>query len=128
MFDDVRKFMEIGHPDKISNAPRIPPEEVEELCMELIKEERRELMRAVVDEDLVGIADGITDHIWVLLAMACCYGIPIEKVWEEVAKTNMAKFPDGVVLRRPDGKILKPPGWVPPNIKSIIEAAIRKDM
>lgn len=124
IFDDVKKFMELGHPDKLSVVPRIPPESIEELCMELVKEEHRELTKAYVDEDLAGIADGIADSIWVLIAMAHCYGIPIEKVWEEVAKTNMAKFPKGVVVRDPKtGKVLKPPGWKPPNIGRIIAEA-----
>jgi len=120
-FEDVLKFMQIGHPDKLAERPRIPPEEIYELCESLIKEELRELRRADVDEDLIEIADGIADLIWVLICKALCYGIPIEKVWAEVAKTNMAKFPGGVVIRRPeDGKILKPPGWAPPDIYKII--------
>lgn len=124
IFDDVRKFMEIGHPDKISKVPRIPPEAIDELCENLIKEELKELRKADADEDLVEIADAIADLIWVLVCKAMCYGIPIDKVWEEVAMSNLAKFPDGQVLRRPeDGKIMKPPGWKPPDIKRIIEEA-----
>ncbi len=126
VFDDVRKFMEIGHPDKITDVPRIPPDDIDELCQSLIKEEHKELKKAWANEDLVEIADAICDLIWVLICKALCYGIPIDKVWDEVAKTNMAKFPNGVVLRRPgDGKIMKPPDWVPPDIKRIIEEAQR---
>jgi predicted HAD superfamily Cof-like phosphohydrolase len=127
IFEDVRQFMEIGHPDKIAKGPCIPSEAIDDLCQTLIKEERKELNKAWADEDLVEISDAIADLIYVLIFMALCYGIPIKEVWEEVAKTNMAKFPGGVVLRREgDGKIMKPPGWVPPDIKGIIEQAIAR--
>jgi hypothetical protein len=32
----------------------------------------------------------------------------------------MAKLVDGKPVRRDDGKILKPDGWKPPNIKNIL--------
>lgn len=125
VFDDVRKFMEIGHPEKLSSTPRTPPPEVDKLCYNLIKEEiHEELADAWIKGDIVEIADAITDSIWVLICMAQCYGIPIEKVWEEVTRSNMAKFPGGAVIRRPeDGKIMKPPDWKPPDIKRILEEA-----
>ena len=125
VFDDVYKFMELAHPDKISSTPRIPPEEVDKLCWNLIEEEvNKELKKARDDQDPVEIADALADSIWVLICMGFCYGIPMEKVWNEVARTNMAKFPNGVVIRRPeDGKILKPPGWKPPEIARILDEA-----
>jgi hypothetical protein len=37
----------------------------------------------------------------------------------------MAKAPDGVVIRREDGKVLKPEGWEPPTeaIRAILVRA-----
>jgi predicted HAD superfamily Cof-like phosphohydrolase len=32
----------------------------------------------------------------------------------------MAKLVDGKPIRREDGKILKPEGWTPPDIKKIL--------
>jgi hypothetical protein len=32
----------------------------------------------------------------------------------------MAKLVDGKVIRREDGKILKPAGWTPPDIKGVL--------
>lgn len=67
--------------------------------------------------DMVEIADGIGDLIVVLVGMALEYGIPLDRVWEDIHRANMAKVgPDGKVERRPDGKVLKPEGWQPPNI------------
>lgn len=38
------------------------------------------------------------------------------RVWEVAHRSNMAKFPGGVVIKRADGKGLKPDGWTPPDI------------
>jgi predicted HAD superfamily Cof-like phosphohydrolase len=47
--------------------------------------------------------------------------IPINKVFAEVHRSNMAKLmPDGTVRKRFDGKILKAPGWVPPDIAGVL--------
>jgi predicted HAD superfamily Cof-like phosphohydrolase len=43
--------------------------------------------------------------------------------WKEVIRSNMAKVdPEtGFVKKRADGKILKPEGWTPPDLASLIE-------
>lgn len=124
-FQDVLDFMRIGHPESIRTRPQTPTPEVRDLCLTLIREEGlQETVDALETGDLVEIADGIADTIYVLVYAAHCYGIPIAEVWAEVQRTNMAKFPGGKVLRREsDGKILKPEGWTPPDIRSILGAA-----
>jgi predicted HAD superfamily Cof-like phosphohydrolase len=50
-------------------------------------------------------------------------GAPPE-VFAEVHRANMAKVdPDGQVLRREDGKILKPEGWQPPDVAGVLRKA-----
>jgi len=123
IFNDVLKFMKIGHPENIRDTPANPSDDVFALCRTLIKEEVGETLDAMGSGDIVEVADGIADSIYVLVYTAHCYGIPINEVWAEVQRTNMAKFPGGVVTRRPsDGKIMKPEGWEPPDIKDILEA------
>jgi predicted HAD superfamily Cof-like phosphohydrolase len=47
--------------------------------------------------------------------------IPLNAVFAEVHRSNMTKLlPDGSVLRRADGKIVKPPHWSPPDIAAIL--------
>jgi predicted HAD superfamily Cof-like phosphohydrolase len=92
----------------------------------LIDEEvNKELKPAMEAGDMVGIADGIVDSIYVLIGAALEYGIPLEKVWDAVQTANMAKRDPvtGKVRRREDGKILKPEGWQPPNIWRILHDA-----
>lgn len=121
VFDDVAAFMRIGQPDKIAELPENPNEETRTLCENLVREEFTELLYAMERDTPTEVADGIADLVYVAIFTAHCYGIPIAKVWDEVQRTNMAKFPDGEVLRREsDGKIMKPEGWEPPNIAAIL--------
>lgn len=122
VFRDVLAFLKIGHPDKIRETPGVPTAEVKALCRELVREEYEdELKPALNKDDLPEIADAIADCIWVLVCLAYAYGIPIENVWAEVRRANMDKFPGGVAIRRPsDGKIMKPAGWEPPNIRLML--------
>lgn len=51
----------------------------------------------------------------------------MQALWDEVQRSNEAKAieqPDGSfkVVRRADGKILKPPGWTPPDIAGVLRA------
>lgn len=92
------------------------------LYMKLVVEEFGELTSAWVDYDTVELADAIADTIWVLQGLALSVGIPQQAVWDEVARSNLAKIDSatGKVLKRADGKVQKPEGWTEPNIAAII--------
>jgi hypothetical protein len=75
-------------------------------------------------ENLVGVADGITDTIYVLCQLARALGIPLNQCWNAVQRANMAKVgADGKVKKREDGKVLKPEGWKAPEIWEVLNAA-----
>ena len=42
--------------------------------------------------------------------------------WDEVAKRNLCKIDSNTdkVIRREDGKILKPEGWKPPDLTKFV--------
>lgn len=122
MFDDVMQFHKTFCKDQIELFPQIPTTKVKYLRFRLINEEVvKELLPAIYDNDLVEIADGIADSIVVLIGTAIAYGIPLKQIWKEVHKSNMAKAQsDGSVLRREDGKILKPDDWKAPDIGKIL--------
>jgi predicted HAD superfamily Cof-like phosphohydrolase len=50
-------------------------------------------------------------------------GWSAEGAWNEVMRTNFAKIDPttGKVRKREDGKVLKPEGWTPPNLKPFIK-------
>ena len=129
-FADVREFeerMAAGSPVKQSFA------DVVTLRRTLIEEEAGETQDALWDlwghakldgvlpaEELAQVADGLADLIWVCVGTAVSLGIDLPAVWEEVRRTNMAKFAEGHSFRA-DGKLLKPPDWTPPDILGVIE-------
>ena len=51
-------------------------------------------------------------------------GVNSEAAWKEVMRSNLAKIDPttGKVIKREDGKVLKPEGWRPPRL----DACFRK--
>jgi predicted HAD superfamily Cof-like phosphohydrolase len=124
---DVQRFHEVTD-TPVLTVPEFPSDERMVLREELIIEEVvRELLKAIRERDMEGIADGGVDSIYVIVGMMHELGIPVAECWDEVQKKNMQKAvlqPDGTfkVVRRADGKILKPAGWTPPDIAGILRA------
>ena len=85
----------------------------------LLKEEVQELEDSTTREDDV---DALIDILVVTIGALHSIGVDVEGAWNEVHNSNMAKIDagTGVVLRREDGKILKPEGWKPPNLKQYL--------
>ena len=116
-FDDMLAFhRKFG--TTISATPTIPDKPTQKLRKNLIKEEYKELRKALKKKDLVEIADGGIDLIYVILGTLVSYGIDADAVWKEVQRTNMEKVGG---KKRADGKILKPSGWKPPRIKYVLD-------
>jgi predicted HAD superfamily Cof-like phosphohydrolase len=92
------------------------------LYMALIMEEYKELLVAFGNRDMVEIADACADLKWVIEGLEITLNLPQQAVWDEVARSNLTKIDKetGKVIKREDGKVLKPEGWTPPDIKSIL--------
>ena len=92
---------------------------------ELVEEERKELMDARLANDEVEEFDAVLDMIVVLIGYGLSRGWPMNEGWAEVMRSNMAKIDPrtGAVRRRDDGKILKPEGWTPPDLSSLLNPA-----
>ncbi len=123
-FDDVCTFHKACSLP-VETVPKVPTNERVALRRRLIEEEYEELIEALHEGDLAHIAKEAADVIVVVLGAMAEYGIPFDEVWKAVHASNMAKVgEDGKVARREDGKVLKPDGWEPPDIKKIIDEAI----
>lgn len=106
----------------IKNSPDIPDADTKKLRIRLIEEEVGELITAINEDNLVEVADGIADSLYVLIGCAVAYGLDIEPLFNEVHRSNMTKlWPDGTVHRNEHGKVIKPPQFSRPNLSSIIE-------
>lgn len=131
---------------EVKPSPGIPSEEVRILRAKLILEEALETIKAlgigvditipgcpieVLDEgflnfyidgfaNLVEIADGCADISVVTIGTLSSCGIHDVELFDEVDKSNLAKFERGS-YKREDGKWMKPPGWQSPKIQQILD-------
>ena len=64
------------------------------------------------------LAHELADLLYVVYGAIESFGIDADAVFQEVHRANLQKAGGP---RREDGKILKPPGWQPADVKSIIE-------
>jgi predicted HAD superfamily Cof-like phosphohydrolase len=79
------------------------------------------IKNARVKVDLALAADALADIDYVVEGTRLEFGINGEPIADEVHRANLAKLHDGKVVKREDGKTLKPPGWTPPDIAGELE-------
>lgn len=116
----ARQFHEAFHVanGKLGNHP---PASVVLLRANLLEEEYYELADAVSQANITGIADGLADMVYVLYGTALVYGIDLDAVLAEVHRSNMSKLgADGQPIYRQDGKVLKGPNYVKPNLAKVL--------
>jgi predicted HAD superfamily Cof-like phosphohydrolase len=88
----------------------------------LIQEEFKELQVAVENNDQLETLDALIDILVVTIGTIHSMGADAEGAWKEVMSTNFAKIDKdtGKVRKREDGKVLKPIGWVAPDLKPFV--------
>jgi predicted HAD superfamily Cof-like phosphohydrolase len=93
------------------------------LYVSLIDEEFKELNVAIDNNDHVEALDALIDILVVTIGAVHSLGADGEGAWKEVMNTNFAKIDKetGKVRKREDGKVLKPIGWTPPELKQFIK-------
>ena len=89
----------------------------------LIDEEIDELTAALIDKDELEQLDALVDILVVTVGAIRAAGWDGEAAWNEVMKTNFAKIDaeTGKVIKREDGKVLKPEGWTAPELSQFID-------
>ena len=119
MYNDVKDF-QVAFGLNVGAKPELPSADERRLRARLLEEEYDEYLEAEWKDDIVEIADALADIIYIACGTAVSYGIPLDRVFAEVHRSNMAKLVDGKPIRREDGKILKPEGWTPPDTKGAV--------
>jgi len=118
LFRDQEKFMR-------ACEQTVDEENISQYAMylKLIDEEVSELHQAVVANDKVEQLDALVDILVVTIGAIHSAGFDGEGAWKEVMSTNFAKIDRqlGKVRRREDGKVLKPDGWIPPQLENFLK-------
>lgn len=116
-YNDVKEFHK-AFGQRVGQTPAIPEDIGErELRMNLLEEEFNEYLQAEAESNIIEIADALADIVYIACGTAVSYGIPLDKVFEEVHRSNMSKLVDGKPIYREDGKVLKGKNYTPPNIQ-----------
>jgi len=114
MYNDVVKFIQACDQEKsVENAS---------LYRNLIVEEFNEYVQALNKRDEVEQLDACMDMIWVILGFCYMKGYNVDGAWAEVARSNIDKINSetGKVIKNAAGKVMKPEGWTPPNLKDFV--------
>ena len=120
-FNKVKAFMNTYGQDVNENAS-FPDDTVVQLRVDLIEEELNELKEAIKNNDLVEVADALTDILYVTYGAGHSFGVDLDKCFDEVQRSNMSKLgEDGNPIYNESGKVMKGPNYSAPDLKKIIE-------
>ena len=114
-FEDIERFG--------SACDQEPSEANYKMYLDLIREETDELEEAIQDNDKVEQLDALIDILVVTMGAVRAAGWDGEAAWREVMNTNFAKIDEetGKVIKRADGKVLKPLDWKAPELAQFIK-------
>ena len=119
-FEMVGTFMETFGQD-VKTKPQFPDADTIRLRIDLIREELDEFVDAISDENLVEVADALTDILYVTYGAGHAFGIDLDKCFEEVQASNMSKLgTDGKPIYRGDGKVMKGENYFQPNLRRVL--------
>ena len=119
-FELVGDFME-AFGQEVNVEPTLRDRDTQDLRLDLIAEELEELDLAVKNNDIVEVADALTDLLYVVYGAGHAFGIDLDECFSEVHESNMSKLGrDGKPLYREDGKVLKGPDYEPPTLMDLI--------
>lgn len=107
---------------EVKRTPELPDANIKALRYDLIKEELDELWEGLCKNDMVEIADALTDILYVTYGAGHAFGIDLDKCFEEVQRSNMSKLgADGEPIYREDGKVLKGPNFFEPDLEKYVK-------
>jgi|TARA_B110000438_G_C15749326_1_gene622190 predicted HAD superfamily Cof-like phosphohydrolase len=120
-FNDVKNFMETYN-QEIKQKSEFPDDKIIQLRIDLIQEELDELKLAIEKNDIVEVADALTDILYVTYGAGHSFGINLDKCFGEVQRSNMSKLDvDGTPIYNENGKVMKGPNYFKPNLKQYLE-------
>ena len=120
-FNKVKTFMSTYGQDVKAKAS-FPEKKIVQLRIDLIEEELNELKEAIKNNDIVEVADALTDILYVTYGAGHSFGVDLDKCFDEVQRSNMSKLGEnGKPIYNESGKVMKGPKYFAPNLKKIIE-------
>jgi len=120
-FNKVKIFMET-FAQEVKNKPSFSSEKINNLRYELIREELDEFKDALKNQDILEVADALTDILYVTYGAGHAFGIDLDKCFEEVQQSNMSKLDErGEPIYNKNGKVMKGPNYFKPDLTKFVK-------
>jgi predicted HAD superfamily Cof-like phosphohydrolase len=119
-FNKVGIFMKTFG-QEVKSKPSFSTDKINKLRIDLIKEELDELKEAMDNNDLLEVADALTDILYVTYGAGHAFGINLDKCFEEVQNSNMSKLSEtGEPIYHESGKVMKGPNYFKPDLTKFV--------
>ena len=119
-FEKVGIFMKTFG-QEVKTKAELSNDKINELRISLINEELEELKKAVKDNDILEVADALTDILYVAYGAGHAFGINLDKCFKEVQESNMSKLDEnGKPIYNKYGKVMKGPNYFKPDLSKFI--------
>jgi len=119
-FEKVGLFMSTFG-QEVKKKSELSSEKINSLRLSLIQEELDELNKAIKENDVLEVADALTDILYVTYGAGHAFGINLDKCFDEVQKSNMSKLDkDGKPIYNEHGKVMKGPDYFKPDLSKFL--------
>ena len=119
-FEKVGIFMKTFG-QEVKTKAKLSNNKINELRISLINEELEELKKAIEDNDILEVADALTDILYVAYGAGHAFGIDLDKCFNEVQESNMSKLgSDGKPIYNESGKVMKGPNYFKPDLSKFL--------
>ena len=119
-FNKVGTFMKTFG-QEVKTKPSFSSDKINKLRIDLIKEELDELQEAMKNNDLLEVADALTDILYVTYGAGHAFGIDLDKCFDEVQNSNMSKLGEnGEPIYNESGKVMKGPNYFKPDLTQFV--------
>ena len=119
-FEKVGLFMSTFG-QEVKKKSELSSEKTNLLRLSLIQEELDELTKAIKENDILEVADALTDILYVTYGAGHSFGINLDKCFDEVQKSNMSKLgSDGKPIYDKNGKVQKGPNYFKPDLSKFV--------
>ena len=119
-FNKVGIFMKTFD-QEVKSKPSFSTDKINKLRIDLIKEELDELKEAMDNNDLLEVADALTDILYVTYGAGHAFGINLDKCFDEVQNSNMSKLSEnGEPIYNESGKVMKGPNYFKPDLTKFV--------
>jgi predicted HAD superfamily Cof-like phosphohydrolase len=119
-FNKVGTFMKTFG-QEVKTKPSFSSDKINKLRIDLIKEELDELQEAMKNNDLLEVADALTDILYVTYGAGHAFGIDLDMCFDEVQNSNMSKLGEnGKPIYNESGKVMKGPNYFKPDLSKFV--------